>query len=138
MKVFLDSNIAMYAAGREHPNRMPSIRVLGQAHRGEISAATSVEVLQEILYRYSGMSRVDVALQVYEAFVEVCPVVLAVTLADCDESCRLLAEVEGISARDALHAAVMRNHGVETIASFDTGFDKVPGIARRTVFPAGV
>jgi predicted nucleic acid-binding protein len=38
--------------------------------------------------------------------------------------------VNGISARDAIHAAVMLNHDVEWIASFDTGFDGVPGIRR--------
>jgi len=35
-----------------------------------------------------------------------------------------------ISARDALHAAVMLNHGIEWIATFDTGFDRVAGIPR--------
>lgn len=36
----------------------------------------------------------------------------------------------GISARDALHAAVMLNNDVEWIATFDTGFDRVAGIRR--------
>ena len=40
------------------------------------------------------------------------------------------ARVDGISARDAVHAAVMLNHDVESIASFDSRFDRVPGISR--------
>jgi predicted nucleic acid-binding protein len=36
----------------------------------------------------------------------------------------------GISARDAVHAAVMLNHEIGSIATFDTGFDRVPGIRR--------
>jgi len=36
----------------------------------------------------------------------------------------------GISARDAVHAAVMLNHNIEWIATFDAGFDRVPGIQR--------
>jgi predicted nucleic acid-binding protein len=33
---------------------------------------------------------------------------------------------QDVSARDALHIAVMRRHGVETIMSFDRGFDRCP------------
>ena len=33
-------------------------------------------------------------------------------------------------ARDALHVAVMRQHGVEEILSFDRAFDVVPDIRR--------
>jgi hypothetical protein len=36
----------------------------------------------------------------------------------------------GLSARDALHAAVMRREGVSRIMSFDAGFDTLPGITR--------
>ena len=36
-------------------------------------------------------------------------------------------------ARDAIHAAVMLNHDVEWIASFDGGFDRVPRIRRLAV-----
>ena len=55
---------------------------------------------------------------------------LPVTLADTDRARDLLDPAGGISVRDAVHAAVMLNNGVEEIASFDTGFDLVPGIRR--------
>ena len=32
--------------------------------------------------------------------------------------------------RDAVHAAVMLNHGIRRLASFDRGFDAVPGVER--------
>jgi uncharacterized protein len=130
VRVFIDSNIPMYVAGREHPHREPSRRFLAKVQRGEIEGCTSVEVLQEILYRYSSLRRLDLALEVYDIFAQVCPVMLSVTLADTDRARNLLAEVDGISARDAIHAAVMLNHDVEWIASFDAGFDGVPGIRR--------
>jgi predicted nucleic acid-binding protein len=38
--------------------------------------------------------------------------------------------VDGISARDALHVAIMRRNGVHRILSFDRDFDAVPGIER--------
>ena len=130
MTVFIDSNVPMYVAGGEHPNREPSRRFLDRIRRGELKGCTSTEVLQEILYRYSALGRRQVAREVYDLFVEICPVVLGVTLADTDRARDLLLGVAGISARDAVHAAVMLNHGVEWIASFDRGFDDVPGVRR--------
>ncbi len=120
----------MYAAGREHPNRAPAIRFLEQTRRGDVEACTSTEVLQEILYRYSSLKRLDLARSVYDLFVEVCPVILGVTLADTDRSRDLVCGGTAVSVRDAFHAAVMINHGIEWIATFDSGFDDIGGIRR--------
>ena len=35
-----------------------------------------------------------------------------------------------LSARDALHAAVMERERIERIMSFDSGFDSLPGVVR--------
>jgi predicted nucleic acid-binding protein len=35
-----------------------------------------------------------------------------------------------LSARDAVHLAVMEHHGIERIMTFDSGFDAFPGITR--------
>jgi predicted nucleic acid-binding protein len=75
MKVFIDSNIPMYVAGRKHPNQDPSRRFLRRVREGKVDACTSTEVLQEILYRYASIGRLDLAREVYDLFVEVCPVV---------------------------------------------------------------
>jgi predicted nucleic acid-binding protein len=128
--VFVDSNIPMYVAGREHPHRGPALRFLERARSGEIDLCTSTEVLQEILYRYVALKRHDLAGSVYDLFVQLCPVVLPVALADTDRARRLISEVPAVSVRDALHAAVMLNHDIEDIATFDDGFDRVPGIRR--------
>ena len=37
---------------------------------------------------------------------------------------------DSLSARDALHLAIMERHRVERILSFDTGFDDFPGVTR--------
>ncbi len=128
--VFVDSNIPMYVAGRDHPLRDPARRFLQRARSGEIYICTSTEVLQEILYRYSSLKRLDLAVSVYDLFVELCPTVLPVTLADTDRAKSLLASSQGISVRDAVHAAVMLNQDVREIASFDEGFDHIDGVER--------
>jgi predicted nucleic acid-binding protein len=120
----------MYAAGRDHPHREPATRFLEGIRTGKIEACTSTEVLQEILYRYSSLGRLDLARSVYDLFVEVCPVILGVTLADTDRSRDLVCGGVAVSVRDAFHAAVMINHGIEWIATFDTGFDRISGVRR--------
>jgi len=130
MRVFIDSNIPMYVAGRAHPLKAPSQRLLAKVQRGEVAGCTSTEVLQEILYRYASLRRLDLARKVYEMFVQICPEVLPVGLADTDRAKDLLCGGAGVSARDALHAAVMLNRDVQFIATHDVGFDALTGVQR--------
>lgn len=130
MRVFIDSNIPMYVAGREHPLREPARRFLARVQAGEVEGCTSTEVLQEILYRYVGLRRPDLAAEVYDLFVGICSVVFPVTLADTDRARDLVRNGTPASVRDVVHAAVMLNNDVVKIASFDSGFDEVRGIER--------
>lgn len=127
--IFVDSNIPMYVAGRDHPLRAPARRFLDQARAGDIEICTSTEVLQEILYRYSALQRRDLGARVYDLFVQLCATVLPVALADTDRARGLIADAR-TSVRDAVHAAVMLNHDIPAIATFDQGFDLIPGITR--------
>jgi uncharacterized protein len=130
VKVFIDSNIPMYVAGADHPNRAPARRFLERVRSREVDGFTSTEVLQEILYRYHALQRLDLASNVYDFFVALVPVVLPVTLADTDLARDLLATTAGVSARDAVHGAVMLNNGLERVATFDRGFDRMGRVSR--------
>lgn len=52
--------------------------------------------------------------------------------ADADEERSDLLARHQLSARDALHLAVMARHRIRRILSFDTGFDGLPGVDRLT------
>ena len=130
MKVFVDSNIPMYVAGTDHPNRDPSVRFLEEAQDDGLELCTSTEVLQEILYRYAGLGRRELGARVYDLFVALMPEVFDVTLADTDLAKTILLSHAGISARDAVHAGVMINREVRVIATFDRGFGDIDGITR--------
>ena len=119
----------MYLVGGEHPNKPRAQRFLQRVQDRELDACTNTEVLQEILYRYWALGQREFACHVYDLFVAACPVVLAVMLADTDRARDLLRAVPGISTRDAIHAGVMMNHNVEWVATFDSDFDRVPGIS---------
>jgi len=71
--IFVDSNVPMYVAGRDHPLRGPAQRFLERARAGDIEICTSTEVLQEILYRYVALNRRDLAGSVYDLFVQSVP-----------------------------------------------------------------
>jgi len=128
--IFVDSNVPMYVAGRDHPLRDPARRFLERARSGDVDICTSTEVLQEILYRYAALKRLDLVASVYDLFVNLCPTVLPVTLADTDRARSFLVSSRGVSVRDAVHAAVMLNHDISEIATFDECFDALEGIKR--------
>jgi predicted nucleic acid-binding protein len=128
--VFVDSNVPMYVAGREHQHRAPARRFLERARAADVEICTSTEVLQEVLYRYAALGRRDLAGAVYDLFVQLCPVVLPVTLADTDRARQLVVNLPDASVRDAIHAAVMLNNEIAEVATFDRGFDAFAGIRR--------
>ena len=130
MRVFVDSNIPMYVAGAEHPNKAPATRFLETAGDRGFELCTSTEVLQEILYRYTVLGRPELADRVYDLFVALIPEIFEVTLADTDLAKKILLSTPGLSARDAVHAGVMINRGVTAIATFDRGFDRIEEIER--------
>ncbi len=130
MRVFVDSNIPMYVAGAEHPNKGPATRFLERAADREFDLCTSTEVLQEILFRYTALGRPELADRVYDLFVALIPEIFEVTLADTDLAKKILLSTPGLSARDAVHAGVMINRDVTAIATFDRGFDRIEGVAR--------
>ncbi len=128
--ILVDANILMYSAGTEHPNKAPSIRFLERVVRGEIDAALDAEVLQEILHRYRALNRWSLGRRVYDHARQIFSVVLPVTAETLDIARMLLDSNERISARDALHAAVVEANRLEAICTFDRGFDLVHAIHR--------
>ena len=139
MKHFLDANVFMYAAGRAHPFKSPSVAVLRRVAREELEAATDTEVLQEILYRYAAIGESARGLHLARlAVAQVAGDVLPVTLADMQRAFDLVARYgTRIRSRDAVHAATMLNNGLSHIVSTDTHFDLIEGIIRIDPRKAG-
>ena len=49
---------------------------------------------------------------------------------DVETAKEILQGTPRLSARDALHVAIMRRHGIDEVMSFDSGFDDLPGVRR--------
>lgn len=128
--IFLDSNIPMYLVGMSHPHKDDTIRVLEKCIRDNQRLVTDVEVFQEILHRYTAMHRIDAIQPAFDALEGIVDQIFPIEYDDVLSARDIVFSTEGISARDALHVAVMKHYQVASIFSFDQGFDRVQGIQR--------
>ncbi len=128
--IFVDSNVPLYLVGRAHPHKADAQRLLEQAVSGGRKLVTSAEVFQEILHRYTAIGRRDAIQPAWDALKGVVDEVLPIELADVERARAIVLERQTLSARDALHVAVMARHGVREVLSFDAGFDDVPDVRR--------
>ena len=125
--ILVDSNIFMYASGRDHPSRRPSAAFLEKVAEGTVQAAIDAEVLHEIPHRYTALKRWEEGRLVYDSARTLFPDVLPVTAEVMDRARRLLDGHPGIGARDAVHAAVVEIYGLKGICSSDRDFDRIQG-----------
>ena len=135
--IFIDSNIPMYLVGAAHPNKVLAQRGLETCIVHAERKVTDVEVLQEILHRYVAIARHDAISPAFEAVTGIVDEVFPIDRQDVERARDIVLSSEGLSARDALHIAVMARHGIKRILSFDTGFDSFPGIDRLTEWQPG-
>lgn len=128
--ILIDSNIPMYLIGAVHPNKTLARQSLEQCIAAGERLVTDAEILQEILHRYVAIGRRAALQPAFDALLGVVDDVFAIERVDVEEAKLLLLTAEELSARDALHVAVMRRHGISRIMSFDRGFEGVPGVVR--------
>jgi predicted nucleic acid-binding protein len=128
--IFIDSNVPMYLIGADHPLKDRARRLIEDAVVSGDVLSSSAEVLQELLHRYGVIGRREFIEPAFVALSSLSDVIYSITAADVDRARRLLATTPRLSARDALHVAVMQAHDVGRIMSFDRGFDGIPGIER--------
>ncbi len=128
--IFVDSNIPMYLVGTAHPNKTAARELLETCVRRGERLVTDAEVLQEILHRYVAINRRDAIQPAFDAVLGVVDHVYPIEPIDVHGARTLLLGLSRLSARDAVHLAVMQRHGIARILSFDAGFDSVGGIER--------
>ena len=120
----------MYVIGGEHPLKDRARRALERAVLRRERLVADAEVYQEVLHRYTAIGRREAIGPAFDLLDRVLDEVLPVDNAAVHRARDLLAAHPALSARDALHAAVMEHHGIHSIMTFDTGFDGLPGIER--------
>ncbi|MEZ5499794.1 MAG: type II toxin-antitoxin system VapC family toxin [Steroidobacteraceae bacterium] len=128
--ILIDSSIPMYLVGAPHPHKIDAQRALERLVSERKRLVTDVEVLQEILHRYVAINRRDAIQAAFDAVLGIVEEVLAVDVAAIERAKAVMLGHPSLSARDALHIAIMELHGIQRILSFDAGFDAYPGIRR--------
>jgi predicted nucleic acid-binding protein len=128
--ILIDSNIPMYLVGADHPHKADARRLLEGAIGAGERLVTDAEVLQEILHRYVAIDRRDAIQAAFDAVLGVVDEVFAVTVEDVERAKAIVMGKPRLSARDALHVALMERERIEHVMSFDQGFDGLPGVTR--------
>jgi predicted nucleic acid-binding protein len=128
--ILIDSNIPMYLVGAAHPHKLDAQRLLESALSRRQRLVTNAEVLQEICHRYAAINRRDAIQRAFDAILGVVDETLPIERQDVESAKDLLSGYVQLSARDAVHLAVMRRHRINRIMSFDRGFDAYPDIER--------
>ena len=128
--ILVDSNVPMYLVGAPHPHKIDSQRALERLIAQRERLVTDAEVLQEILHRYVAINRRDAIQPAFDVLLRIADEVLPIDR-DAVERAKVITLVRRqVSARDAVHLAVMEQRGIRQVLSFDSGFDGIPGIER--------
>jgi hypothetical protein len=120
----------MYLVGAPHPHKVDAQRLLEKLISDRHRLVTDAEVLQEILHRYVAINHREAIQPAFDALLGIADQVLPVDAAAAGRAKEIVMGHRQISARGALHLAIMEHHGIERILSFDAGFDGFPGVER--------
>jgi len=135
--IFIDTNIFMYARGKDHPYKDSCSRIiLSIAEGGFLERygvpTIDVEVFQEILYRYALIEKWETGISVCQDIALLGLEVIPMSFSEISRMLELAeAYKEGkVAPRDLIHTAVMLNHGIERILSTDRHFDLIHEVKR--------
>ena len=120
----------MYLIGGAHPHKTEAQVILERLIAGGERLVTDAEVLQEILHRYTAIDKRASIGPAFEVTLGIVDEVIAIEKADVLRAAELIQNRVRLSARDAVHIAVMERHGIRSILSFDGDFDRWPGLQR--------
>ena len=120
----------MYLVGGPHPHKADAQILLERLIASGERLATDAEVMQEILHRYTAIHRRKAIAPALGALLDIVDDVFPVDRATVLRAAEIALGSAALSARDAVHIAVMERHGIRSVLSFDTDFDRWPGLSR--------
>jgi predicted nucleic acid-binding protein len=128
-RVYLDSNIVLYAIGEESRFREPCRMLLRRVVNRELVGETSVLTVQEVVHHRQ--RRGDAAPAAHGRDVlSICAVAYPLDRSVVQMALTLMDGRPRLGTADAIHAATALAHGIETVISADSDFDSVAGIER--------
>lgn len=131
MRRFLyDTNVFVYALGRDHRLRLPCKTILLQARDGDLRGEASADLIQEFAHqRYRQTGDRATACQSARQIAQAC-VLHPLEPADILRGLELFERHPSLNGRDASFAAVALGRGIDAILTADRAFDGLPGLER--------
>ena len=131
LALFIDTNIPIYAAGREHRYKRFCQRIILLVAQHHQDFVTSSAVLQEIIHYYLASRRWSEGRGILREFLETMRGRIEAVHADDAVLAAQLADLHpNVNAQDLVHTAVMRRLGIARIISADTDYDRIEGVER--------
>ena len=120
----------MYLIGAAHPHKTEAQVILERLIAAGQRLVTDAEVLQEILHRYTAIDKREAIGPAFQVTLDIIDEVIPIEKAEVLRAGEIVQNRALMSARDAVHIAVMERHGIRSIFSFDADFDHWPGLQR--------
>jgi len=120
----------MYLIGAAHPHKAEAQLILERLIAAGQRLVTDAEVLQEILHRYTAIQRRDAIGPALQVTLDIVDEVFPIEKAEVLRAGEIAQNRALMSARDAVHIAVMERHRIRSILTFDADFDRWPGLRR--------
>ena len=117
--IFVDTNVFMYAVGREHPLRDPATAFFRESVNRHAELCTSAEVLQELLHAYLPVGRLATFDAAVHLATRTTAQIWSVERSDVESARSLVDQHPALGARDLLHLACCRSRGVTELKTFD-------------------
>lgn len=118
---FVDTNIFMYAVGRQHPLKPSAREFFLSANLNREQLAISAEVLQELAYCHLSVNRKE-ALEAAMLLIAKAQIqIWDLESADVYLACQLHDQFPALSARDLCHLASCQCRNVNRLRTFDRG-----------------
>lgn len=128
--IFVDSNVPMYLVGADHPHKTDARVLLERLVANGERLVTDAEVLQEIIHRYAATNRRNLLAVAIQTTLDLVDEIFPVDGLTVMRAAEIVQADHSFSVRDSLHIAVMEQHAISLIFSFDADFDRWPGLQR--------
>lgn len=128
--IYLDANFFVFASLDTSEKGLNAAKIQKDIIEGKLFGATSSLALDEVMWSFIKNKRLEILRKTIEEIYSM----KNLTIKEVDASVPLLAldfiEKYNLKPRDAFHAALMKNFGINEVVSDDSDFDKVEWIKR--------
>ena len=126
-RLYLDTNIFLYAADRKSPYFRACTKFLKYSLDKDIPLLTSVETVQELIHYTKNTHQLSKGLKIAKNLIKVVAQLLPLTEKTIEIYLKMVKKHPESSSRDLIHLATCLENGLEKIITFDKDFKSFKG-----------